>query len=601
MLSSKHERRITRKVLRATIAAIVVATATPVVSADSPVEKSKGVLPLLPVNVGPYKSDASTGILKPEADQGLGAHPNPYCKTAPPVADEISLVSGQRQPTKLKLDQALADLLPISQNSKSPAETTAAASVGIPEHLWEPPLLSTDGTVELVRPRTTMRLRALSSPDHVPKSRLQLKPSGAVASPEPDSAPVNRHLSDQVRLPVSLSLSDKSALKMSLGDMEPSSDVQAPKRDSEPVTMQLSSPLPKRKAITLTMSDASQGTSENKSPNKGLIIASREADLPIHRNQFATMPTEFIPVPTAEALPPAALAEEPRPLLKEVEKPKSAQSAFGKLFRGKASKPETPAPMEESVIASEEALPVTPEAEIVRENAQMSLSLTDVEKPKSAQSAFGKLFRVKASKPETPAPMEESVIASEEALPVTPEAEIVRENAQVSLSLTDVEKSNPESAAKQMGFAVSRPTVISMDAADVKPLTLDGSLKHFRIENPSICQVLSVGSSELRIIGQMQGQTRLMVWLESTPANQPLRYQVNVQHLETEADKLVQTATQLNRVLAANFAASDVEVSVSSARLVVTGQVADDAQARQILQLIRKACLVPVVDQLLVR
>lgn len=541
MLSSKHERRITRKVLRAAIAAIVVAAAVPVVSADSPVEKSMGVLPLLPVNVGPYKSDASNGMLKPEADQGLGPHPNPYCKTAPPVADEISLVSGQRQPTKLKLDQALADLLPISQNSEPPAETTAAAPVGIPEHLWEPPLLSTDGTVELVRPRTTMRLRALSSPDHVPKSRLQLKPSGAVASPESDSAPVNRHLSDQVRLPVSLSLSDKSALKMSLGDVEPSSDAQAPKRDSQPVTMQLSSPLPKRKAITLTMSDASQGTSENTSPNKGLIIASREADLPIHRNQFATLPTEFIPVPSAEALPPVALAEEPSPLPKAVEKPKSAPSAFGKLFR------------------------------------------------------------VKASKLETPAPMEKSVIASEEALPVVPEAEIVRENAQVSLTLTDAEKSNPEGAAKQMGFAVSRPTMISMDAAEVKPLMLEGSLKHFRIENPSICQVLSLGSSELRIIGQMQGQTRLMVWLESTPADQPLRYQVNVQHLETEADKLLQTATQLNRVLAANFAASNVVVSVSSARLVVTGQVADDAQARQILQLIRKACLVPVDDQLLVR
>lgn len=153
-------------------------------------------------------------------------------------------------------------------------------------------------------------------------------------------------------------------------------------------------------------------------------------------------------------------------------------------------------------------------------------------------------------------------------------------------------------------FGVGPFNSLSMQRGKVRSLKVGDSIPRFEIEDESICQVLRGGSNELRLIGIQSGTTRIVVHaaVSGTSKTQTIGFEIRVSEPGTQfATPLTEQCDRLNRSLNQAFPNCQVKLSVYRNHLVVDGTCDSNTTAREILRMIRKACLVPLQDQLVIQ
>jgi Flp pilus assembly secretin CpaC len=120
----------------------------------------------------------------------------------------------------------------------------------------------------------------------------------------------------------------------------------------------------------------------------------------------------------------------------------------------------------------------------------------------------------------------------------------------------------------------------------------------YQVEDSRICSAVRFDSRELTLIGKAVGATSLLARAEGDQVAGRYRIEVSQATANTVDDE---TMERLRRSIRELFPRSQVSVRGEGGRLVVSGQVRSDEEAHQILALVRRIRLVPVVDRLQVR
>jgi hypothetical protein len=148
-------------------------------------------------------------------------------------------------------------------------------------------------------------------------------------------------------------------------------------------------------------------------------------------------------------------------------------------------------------------------------------------------------------------------------------------------------------------------TPLYMSRTQVCSLTLGGEVRGVKVANESVCQAFAAGPNQIKLIGTGNGVTRLVVWADSDEADAPTRmrsFEVHVKDaVETTGDAVGEKAKLLNQSIHRAFPRANVLVLKSRDQLVVAGNCESEATAKQIIRMVRKTCLIPVIDELVVR
>ncbi len=165
---------------------------------------------------------------------------------------------------------------------------------------------------------------------------------------------------------------------------------------------------------------------------------------------------------------------------------------------------------------------------------------------------------------------------------------------------------SPVVAAKsptELTFESVESTSLTLKRAEVRPLNFNGQVRKVEIADKSICAVVPAGASQLQLIGTRDGVTKLAVWTVATDgSDQKAVYEIRVgAPLRNESNDPVKIAGTLTQTVKAAFPKSDVLVRYQPNQLIVEGNCHSDDSAKQILRMIRSACLLPVIDKLSIR
>ena len=175
------------------------------------------------------------------------------------------------------------------------------------------------------------------------------------------------------------------------------------------------------------------------------------------------------------------------------------------------------------------------------------------------------------------------------------DASQTQSNARVVLDMGD---------AKMPAAGSSQPIPLYINLAQVRSLTVEGELRRVSVQNPNICRAFTSGSSQIKLIGAGSGVTRLVVWAD-TATNMPTKvrqFDIHVQDaVAATNDSVGDKVSVLNRTIAKTFPSAQVDVHMQDSELVISGNCDSEASAKQIVRMVRKACLVPVRDELGVR
>lgn len=182
--------------------------------------------------------------------------------------------------------------------------------------------------------------------------------------------------------------------------------------------------------------------------------------------------------------------------------------------------------------------------------------------------------------------------------------------------------SSTNSPAIAQAMASSNLTPLYMSRAQVRSLTFGGKVTDVEVGDKSICQAFAAGPNQLKLIGTGDGVTRLVVWavpdrkpttdetsssqdgVDESEASQPVMraFEIHVtESVDAIGDDSVDHTVMLNQSIRQAFPEADVVVHQRDNRLIVSGRCGSDATATKILRMVRKTCLIPVQDELVVR
>lgn len=155
-------------------------------------------------------------------------------------------------------------------------------------------------------------------------------------------------------------------------------------------------------------------------------------------------------------------------------------------------------------------------------------------------------------------------------------------------------------------------------------IRLSSTIKRVRVDDPTVCQAIRLGATELTIIGNRVGSTKARILVVNPQTNQEEEIQLAIEvdspfrpwstlsekvrkevpEIQSRVDELPTIKPglgELTTAIANLHPGANVQLQTNpGGELVVRGTVQDEDQARQILSLVRKVCLIPVVDQLVV-
>ena len=161
-------------------------------------------------------------------------------------------------------------------------------------------------------------------------------------------------------------------------------------------------------------------------------------------------------------------------------------------------------------------------------------------------------------------------------------------------------KADPLSSTAPTGKTIP----LYMSRAQVRSLTVSGQLHQVNIGDQGVCQAVASGSNQIKLIGSSNGVTRLVVWATPTGAGAPLMREFVV-HVQDKVDATGGDAgksiEKVNETIRNAFPESSVSAKFVGKKLLVRGTCRSEATAKKILRMVRKTCLVPVIDQVVVR
>lgn len=221
------------------------------------------------------------------------------------------------------------------------------------------------------------------------------------------------------------------------------------------------------------------------------------------------------------------------------------------------------------------------------------------------------IYRSKKSVLRVVTPAEESLHAKRYRSPVAVKSvpiavgrdELEAPSTVVKSTVQRVDEFNPDGFTPSP--ALDKLTPLYMTRAQVRSLTIGGEVRRVKVANESVCQAFAAGPNQLKLIGTGNGVTRLVVWADSDDAGAPTRmrsFEVHVKDpVETTGDATAKKAMLLNQSIRKAFPKANVLVRSNRYQLIVAGTCESEATAKMIIRMVRKTCLVPVKDELLVR
>ncbi len=130
-----------------------------------------------------------------------------------------------------------------------------------------------------------------------------------------------------------------------------------------------------------------------------------------------------------------------------------------------------------------------------------------------------------------------------------------------------------------------------------KSVSIPGAVR-VQVEKSDLCDAVALQGNIL-FVPRQAGNCRMAVWCderEKTP--QWIEISVVSNSAEAPGNPVVE---QLHKIIQQRYAGSQIQIQPSAAGLVVNGTAINEQHAREILQLVRNACLLPVQDRLQVR
>lgn len=147
-------------------------------------------------------------------------------------------------------------------------------------------------------------------------------------------------------------------------------------------------------------------------------------------------------------------------------------------------------------------------------------------------------------------------------------------------------------------------TPLYMSRAQVKSLKIGGDLYRINVADGKVCNAISVNKNEIKVIGAGNGVTRLAVWAapQGKSKIQARVFEIHVTDAGESASKPVDDhLSVLNRTVRHAFPYAEVEFQQTDGQLVVSGFCSNSDTATQIIRMVRKTYLQPVIDELTVR
>lgn len=144
-----------------------------------------------------------------------------------------------------------------------------------------------------------------------------------------------------------------------------------------------------------------------------------------------------------------------------------------------------------------------------------------------------------------------------------------------------------------------------LSLAQVRSLTIGGKISKVQVDDRNVCQAFSAGPSELKLIGTGNGVTRLVIWATPSSESGAARsraFEIHVQEaVDATGEDAADQTEMLNRSIRSAFPNTNAIVRQVQNELVVIGQCDSEATAKKIIRMVRKTCLIPVRDELVVR
>ena len=170
-------------------------------------------------------------------------------------------------------------------------------------------------------------------------------------------------------------------------------------------------------------------------------------------------------------------------------------------------------------------------------------------------------------------------------------------------SVDSIDFDNMKSATSKLGKL--KVTRLVMSRTQVRSLTLGGSVTQVKVADENVCQAFSAGPSQLKLVGTGNGVTRLVVWADTDDTKNPTRvraFEVHVKDVaEVAGDSVGAKVRMLNQSIKKAFPSCRVQVRQQGGKLTVAGRCDSEASAKKVMQMVRKTCLVPAQDELVVR
>lgn len=171
-----------------------------------------------------------------------------------------------------------------------------------------------------------------------------------------------------------------------------------------------------------------------------------------------------------------------------------------------------------------------------------------------------------------------------------------------------IQSASPTSEPVGAGESVAATNVktvvaeaILIQSAETRTITPAEPVRRVRLEDREICEAVLVGPHKLLLIGRRDGTTRLSVW--SSDQREPALYEITVVSRQAAPSQspLHAVALRLTETIAATYPHCQVQIVPAGDGLKVNGRVDSDDSAREIMRLVRRACLKSVTDNLEIR
>lgn len=163
------------------------------------------------------------------------------------------------------------------------------------------------------------------------------------------------------------------------------------------------------------------------------------------------------------------------------------------------------------------------------------------------------------------------------------------------------EPSQTSTVEPQSVFDTTVNAHLHVEAGQTRDVSPNKSVRRVELQNREVCDAALVGPHKLLLIGRMVGETCMAVWCDNE--ERPTLYQLSVATTQPTAtgSSLDAVALRLTDTITATYPQCRVRVVAKGDSLAVTGQAHNQQAAREIMRLVRSACLKTVHDELSVR